>query len=134
MKKQAKASSSKTKPPLIPAEVSGEPEMPVTPEEAVLDVHPPAFPISGIGASAEGLATFETFFSGIPADKDSGRAFILVQHLAPNHKGILTDLIRRYTRKQTPGYRPSIRRMVRKPGRQSVLRREMERMLWLSGN
>ena len=27
-------------------------------------------------------------------------AFVLVQHLAPDHKSILSDLIRRYTRMQ----------------------------------
>jgi hypothetical protein len=56
------------------------------------------FPIVGIGASAGGLATFEAFFSGMPADTDPGMAFVLVQHLAPDHKSILTDIIRRYTR------------------------------------
>lgn len=58
------------------------------------------FPIVGIGASAGGLAAFEAFFSGMPADSDPGMAFVLVQHLAPDHKSILTDLIRRYTRMQ----------------------------------
>lgn len=66
------------------------------------------FPIVGIGASAGGLAAFEAFFSGMPTDTDGlgqiiagpGMAFILVQHLAPDHKSILTDLIRRYTRMQ----------------------------------
>jgi two-component system, chemotaxis family, CheB/CheR fusion protein len=58
------------------------------------------FPIVGIGASAGGLAAFEAFFSGMPADVDPGMAFVLVQHLAPDHKSILTDLIRRYTRMQ----------------------------------
>jgi two-component system CheB/CheR fusion protein len=58
------------------------------------------FPIVGIGASAGGLAAFEAFFSGMPADKDPGMAFVLVQHLAPDHKSILTELIRRYTRMQ----------------------------------
>jgi two-component system CheB/CheR fusion protein len=58
------------------------------------------FPIVGIGASAGGLAAFEAFFSGMPAKTDPGMAFILVQHLAPDHKSILTDLIRRYTRMQ----------------------------------
>jgi len=58
------------------------------------------FPIVGIGASAGGLAAFEAFFSGMPADKDPGMAFVLVQHLDPDHKSILTDLIRRYTRMQ----------------------------------
>ncbi len=58
------------------------------------------FPIVGIGASAGGLAAFEAFFSGMPADIDPGMAFVLVQHLAPDHKSILTELIRRYTRMQ----------------------------------
>jgi two-component system CheB/CheR fusion protein len=58
------------------------------------------FPIVGIGASAGGLAAFEAFFSGMPAAKDPDMAVVLVQHLAPDHKSILTDLIRRYTRMQ----------------------------------
>ncbi|MBN1263854.1 MAG: PAS domain-containing protein [Anaerolineales bacterium] len=58
------------------------------------------FPIVGIGASAGGLAAFEAFFSGMPADIDPNIAFVLVQHLAPDHKSILSDLIQRYTRMQ----------------------------------
>ncbi|MBK7119273.1 MAG: PAS domain-containing protein [Comamonadaceae bacterium] len=58
------------------------------------------FPVVGIGASAGGLAAFEAFFSAMPADVDPGMAFILVQHLAPDHKSMLADLIRRYTRMQ----------------------------------
>ena len=58
------------------------------------------FPIVGIGASAGGLAAFEAFFSAMPADKEPGMAFILVQHLAPDHTSILSELIRRYTRMQ----------------------------------
>jgi len=58
------------------------------------------FPVVGIGASAGGLAAFEAFFSGMPADTDPGMAFVLVQHLAPDHKSILSDLVRRYTRMQ----------------------------------
>ena len=54
----------------------------------------------GLGASAGGLAAFEAFFAGMPANKDPGMAFVLVQHLAPDHESILTDLIRRYTRMQ----------------------------------
>ncbi len=60
----------------------------------------PVFPIVGIGASAGGLAAFEAFFSGMPASADPGMAFVLVQHLAPDHKSLLTELIRRYTRMQ----------------------------------
>ena len=56
-----------------------------------------AFPIVGIGASAGGLSAFEAFFSGMPQDKEPNMAFVLVQHLAPDHKSILTELIGRYT-------------------------------------
>jgi two-component system CheB/CheR fusion protein len=69
--------------------------------EADMGVHPEiGFPVVGIGASAGGLAAFEAFFSGMPADIDPGMAFGLVQHLAPDHKSILTDLVKRYTRMQ----------------------------------
>ncbi|MEO6291559.1 MAG: chemotaxis protein CheB [Burkholderiaceae bacterium] len=56
------------------------------------------FPIVGIGASAGGLAAFEAFFSGMPGDVDPDMAFVLVQHLAPDHSSILTELMQRYTR------------------------------------
>lgn len=36
--------------------------------------------------------------SGMPANQDPEMAFILVQHLAPDHKSILTQLIQHYTR------------------------------------
>ncbi len=72
-----------------------------TPAESDVHVSPqPGFPIVGIGASAGGLVAIEAFFSGMPADIDPGMAFVIVQHLAPDHKSILTDLIRRYTRMQ----------------------------------
>ena len=45
------------------------------------------FPVVGIGASAGGLAAFEAFFAGMPADIEPGMAFVLVQHLAPDHRG-----------------------------------------------
>ena len=61
---------------------------------------PEDFPIVGIGASAGGLKAFGEFFSGIPADAEMNMAFVLVQHLAPDHKSILCELIQRYTRMQ----------------------------------
>ena len=75
-------------------------EQPAILAKETADTSSDAFPIVGIGASAGGLAAFEAFFSGMPADSDPGMAFVLVQHLAPDHKSILTDLIRRYTRMQ----------------------------------
>jgi len=58
------------------------------------------FPIVGIGASAGGLTALEAFFSAMPADANPGMAFVLVQHLSPDHKSILTEIIQRYTRMQ----------------------------------
>ena len=55
-----------------------------------------SFPVVGIGASAGGLEAFEKFFTSTPPD--TGMAFVLVQHLDPNHESMLVDLIRRYTR------------------------------------
>src|SRR5450756_1465014 len=83
-----------------PLEAPGTPETSAI-EPNITDAGPAAgFPIVGIGASAGGLAAFEAFFSAMPADNDTGMAFVLVQHLAPDHKSILTELIRRYTRMQ----------------------------------
>ena len=56
------------------------------------------FPIVGIGASAGGLNAIEIFFKAMPPDKETGMAFILVQHLDPEHKSILNDLVKQYTR------------------------------------
>ena len=63
----------------------------VAPAQAISKQATPAaetlsgFPIVGIGASAGGLAAFEAFFSGLPADIDPDMAFVLVQHLDPTH-------------------------------------------------
>jgi chemotaxis response regulator CheB len=48
-----------------------------------------SFPIIGVGASAGGLEAIKKFLSGIPQGVDPGMAFVLVQHLAPDHKSIL---------------------------------------------
>jgi two-component system CheB/CheR fusion protein len=58
------------------------------------------FPVVGIGASAGGLAAIERFLAAMPPDTESGMAFVLVQHLDPDHKSILLDLIKKYTRMQ----------------------------------
>jgi len=80
-------------------------ELTSTPPENVAEVesHPTGqptavFPVVGIGASAGGLAAFEAFFAAMPADVDPGMAFILVQHLSPNHRSLLVELNRRFTR------------------------------------
>lgn len=68
--------------------------------DALLPAPGAGFPVVGIGASAGGLAAFEAFFSAMPAHTESGMAFVLVQHLAPEHKSLLVELIKRYTRMQ----------------------------------
>ena len=55
------------------------------------------FPVVGIGASAGGLNAFEAFFSGLPAKVNPGVAFVIIQHLDPKHKSILSALVGRYT-------------------------------------
>lgn len=54
-------------------------------------------PIVGIGASAGGLVAFEAFFSGMPIGAELGIAVVIVQHLSPDHKSLLTSLIQRHT-------------------------------------
>ncbi|HEY5105538.1 MAG TPA: chemotaxis protein CheB [Caulobacteraceae bacterium] len=51
--------------------------------------------IVGIGASAGGLEAFKSFFANTPAD--SGMAFVLVQHLSPDHKSMLVELLAKST-------------------------------------
>ncbi len=73
------------------------------PAEASAEVLPPgeepiSSPVVGIGASAGGLAALESFFANMPSSTESGMAFVLVQHLDPDHKSMLTNLIKKYTR------------------------------------
>jgi len=53
------------------------------------------FPIVGIGASAGGLEALEQFFTNVPLN--NGMAFVVIQHLDPNHKGIMPELLQRVT-------------------------------------
>jgi two-component system CheB/CheR fusion protein len=55
---------------------------------------PPSL-VVGIRASAGGLAAFRSFFDHMPAD--TGMAFVLVQHLDPDHKSMLVELLRPHT-------------------------------------
>ena len=105
MKKSTKTSAKAAPTPVV-AQALESPvpaNKPIEEQAAPVDPVAPSvsgFPIVGIGASAGGLAAFEAFFSGMPADTDPNMAFVLVQHLAPDHKSILSDLIQRYTRMQ----------------------------------
>jgi two-component system CheB/CheR fusion protein len=52
--------------------------------------------VVGVGASAGGLEAFEQLLRALPAD--TGMAFCLVQHLAPRHESILSELLGKATR------------------------------------
>src|SRR5213594_531857 len=52
--------------------------------------------VVGVGASAGGLEAFEQLLRALP--NDTGMAFVLVQHLAPKHESILSELLGRATR------------------------------------
>ena len=51
--------------------------------------------IVGIGASAGGLNALGRFCARLP--KQSGMAFVIVQHLSPDFKSIMNELLARYT-------------------------------------
>jgi two-component system CheB/CheR fusion protein len=53
------------------------------------------FWVVGIGASAGGLDAFKQLVKAIPVD--SSMAYILVQHLDPNHESILVELLQKIT-------------------------------------
>jgi two-component system CheB/CheR fusion protein len=54
------------------------------------------FPIVGIGASAGGLEAIEGFFANTPPEVKI--AFVIIQHLAPEHKSIMGSLLEKYTK------------------------------------
>jgi two-component system, chemotaxis family, CheB/CheR fusion protein len=47
--------------------------------------------VVGIGSSAGGLDALREFFAVMPAD--SGAAFVVIQHLDPNHVSHLADIL-----------------------------------------
>lgn len=52
--------------------------------------------VVGIGASAGGLRPIEELFASMPTD--SGMAFVVVQHLSPDFKSLMGELLGRQTR------------------------------------
>jgi len=61
-----------------------EPDAPATP-----------FPIVGVGASAGGLEAFTALLTALRAD--TGMAFVLIQHMDPQHRSVLVSLLRKAT-------------------------------------
>lgn len=55
----------------------------------------PAF-VVGIGASAGGLEALEAFFEHVPID--SSMAFVVVQHLSPDFRSLMDEILSRRTK------------------------------------
>ncbi|MGB3639332.1 MAG: PAS domain S-box protein [Rivularia sp. (in: cyanobacteria)] len=53
------------------------------------------FVVVGIGASAGGLHAIEEFFKNMPGD--SGGVFVIVQHLSPDFKSLMKEILQRHT-------------------------------------
>ncbi|MDW4499937.1 chemotaxis protein CheB [Sulfitobacter sp. D35] len=53
------------------------------------------FPIVGVGASAGGLDAYKSLLKSLPTD--TGAAYILIQHLDPNHESMMAELLARQT-------------------------------------
>ncbi len=51
--------------------------------------------VVGVGASAGGLEALESFFEQMPSD--SGLAFVVIQHLSPDFKSLMDELLSRRT-------------------------------------
>src|ERR1017187_4848850 len=83
MKKKPSPSHRRKKPTKV-----APPETPASPANV-------SFPIIGIGASAGGLEALERFLGHVP--RNSGMAFVIVQHLDPTRKGIMPELLQRAT-------------------------------------
>ena len=67
----------------------------LSPDKPGVGAHPAQCPIVGLGASAGGLEAFQNFLMAVP--QDSGHAYVLVQHLDPNHESMLAELLGRRT-------------------------------------
>ncbi|HEV2749190.1 MAG TPA: chemotaxis protein CheB [Gemmatimonadales bacterium] len=80
-----KKASSNTTPTLLPRDQDGG-------ETGGAD----GFPVVGLGASAGGLEAVTQLLGGLPADP--GMAFVLIQHLDPDHKSMLPELLSRATK------------------------------------
>src|SRR5215203_4338208 len=57
---------------------------------------PSSFLVVALGASAGGLNALQQFFEHLPPD--SGMAFVVMMHLAPDHESHLAALLQGFTR------------------------------------
>jgi len=55
-----------------------------------------SFPVVGLGASAGGLEALQGFFEILP--ENLGAAYVIIQHLSPDYKSLMDELLARVTR------------------------------------
>jgi two-component system CheB/CheR fusion protein len=88
--------------------------------------------IVGIGASAGGLESLEQLFSALP--KDTGLAFVVVQHLSPDFRSLMDELIARHSEMPVVlaenGMTVEANRIYLMPPRKEMIIRD--RHLWLT--
>ncbi len=70
---------------------------PLPPETQSSTAHEGRPLVVGVGASAGGLTAFEAFLSAVPAGGNIELAIIFLQHLAPGHDSLLSELIAQRT-------------------------------------
>jgi len=73
-----------------PQEIVAEPMNPEQPPKTDAP-----FPVVGIAASAGGLEAFTELIRHLPTD--TGMAFVLIQHLSPDHESLLSEILGRVT-------------------------------------
>lgn len=69
---------------------------PPSSDSSILKLPNQDFRVVGIGASAGGLEALEDFFQNVPVD--SGMAFVVIQHLSPDFKSVMDQLLERKTK------------------------------------
>jgi len=95
-KKRKHADTSGAQGPTPPEPAPGAPP---ASEEAVPPPQAVTVPIVAIGASAGGLEALQTFFANMPPD--SGAAFVLIQHLSPDYKSMMAEILQQSTPMET---------------------------------
>ncbi len=65
-------------------------------KETILPGQKRAEYIVGVGASAGGLEALQEFFKAVPMS--TGIGFVVIQHLSPDYKSLMDELLARYTK------------------------------------
>jgi two-component system CheB/CheR fusion protein len=84
-----------TAPPAPADAAAPKPAAPQATPESAAPPRPDIPFVVGIGASAGGFEALEQFFTAMPGD--CGASFVVVQHLSPDHKSLMVELLSKHT-------------------------------------